>query len=206
MASLAIALYEQAADLAPEEVTPLLGLANVFERQGDYERALPHLERALRVAPGHREALLRRGILLRRLGRVAEAESLLRRLVRQQRADWILSLAYQELARSRAWEGDRVRARELLLEARRRLPEDPSLPVQIAYLNDRTDSSEPIESFGETLRASAASPHPSPRSLYARIPTQPLETLRRNLDERSRPYLLYLDERLDRLVGPSDER
>ena len=75
MASLAIGLYERAATLDPDEPTPLLGLANIYERQGQYGRALPHLERVLRVAPGHREARLRRGIMLLRLARIAEGDT-----------------------------------------------------------------------------------------------------------------------------------
>lgn len=206
IASLAIGLYERAAELAPDDPTPLMGLANIFERQGNYERALPLLERTLRLSPGHREAMLRRGILLLRLDRTALGESYLEQLISQNDEDWILSLAYQESARSRWRTGDYERARDLLLEALERLPDDPSLPVQIAYLTDRTSSGASVEGLATALRVSAAGSQPSPRSIYARVDSEPLRLLRSVLDERTRQHLVYLDDRLDEIVGPRATR
>lgn len=192
MASVAIALYELAVELEPSNVTALMGLANVFERQGSYRPALARLERVLEVEPSHREATLRRGILLLRLGRDGEGAGSLQALIDRETEDWILSLAYQELARSSSRSGNHERARELLLEARERLPEDPSLPVQIAYLQDRTRAPVSPESLAAALRDSAASPHPSPRSLYNQTTGASLEGLRRTLDESSRHRLADL--------------
>lgn len=189
MASVAIALYERAVALDRTNVTALLGLANVFERQGSYQRALPYLERALDAEPDHREARLRRAILLLRLGRKDEGETILLGLIGQRQEDWILSLAYQELARERSRAGDYGRARDLLLEASRRLPRDPSLPVQLAYLEDRTRTVGSPAALAEALRQAAASSEPSPRSLYGQTSGESLAELRRTLDGHSRDRL-----------------
>ena len=206
IASLAIGLYERAAELAPDDPTPLLGLANIYERQGEYGRALPFLERTLRLSPGHREAMLRRGILLLRLDQRAQGEGYLEQLIAGEREDWILSLAYQELARSSWRGGDYERARDLILAALERLPDDPSLPVQIAYLTDRTSSGASVERLATALRISAATSQPSPRLIYARIDSESLRLLRRLLGERTRQHLVYLEDRLDEIVGPREIR
>lgn len=196
MDSAATRLYERALELDSRNGAALLGLAGILERQGSYERALGPLEFLQSHDPGHREARLRRGINLLRLERAAEGVSELEEIVSRPESDWILSLAYQELARVASSGGDRDRARHLLLEARERLPDDPSLGLQIAYLADRDGDRATSTELVGALAASTTVSTPSPRWLYSRAPGQEIEVLRRSIEAESRRRLPRLAEAL----------
>ena len=196
MASVAVDLYRRALELDPGNRAALLGLSGLFERQGSYERALPYLEDLLRRDRDHREARLRLAINLLRLERRPEGEAELQRLRHDPQDDWILSLAYQELANLAARDGDHAGARRLLIEASERLPEDPSLAVQIAYLTDRIGGRPPDGELAAALKSDAQSSRPSPRSLYSRVCGQELQDLRVAIDVGSQQRLGMLSTAL----------
>lgn len=205
MVSVAIVLYERALELDRSNAAALLGLANIFERQGTYERALPYLETALARNPRHRETRLRLGINLLRLDRQSEGEVALTELVAMAEEDWILSLAYQELAHLAAERDNRGRAWSLLAEAAGRLPDDMSLAVQLAYQSERTGRHGSVDELASTLQSTAGSPRQSPRALYSRVAGQPLEDLRASLAASSERRRVPLGEALRRSGTPREK-
>jgi tetratricopeptide (TPR) repeat protein len=192
MDNAATALYRRALALDGSNATAQLGLASLLERQGKYADALPNLEPLIRQgdqAPPmlRREAALRLGVNLFRLGRVTEGRAVLEDLVGEPTDDWIASLAYQELAREAVDHGEVGRAFELLEQAAERLPEDASLAVQLAYVTDRAGTHQGADRLRRSLERTVSRPGPSPRALYASASGAALTELRSgNADEARR--------------------
>ena len=203
MDSAAIRLYERALELDPDSATARLNLVTLYERQGRYMRTLPHLEAMLDHADRYsedrrREASLRLGVNLLRLDRVDEGLEQLESLRGESREDWILSLAYQELARHASLVGDDARARRLAIEAVERLPDDASLAVLAAFLDDRTGGRPTTTDLRGTFQATAAAASPSPRALYASSSGVALTELRQSNAADSQRRLAPLAEALSR--------
>ncbi|TNF83167.1 MAG: tetratricopeptide repeat protein [Acidobacteria bacterium] len=195
--SAAVELFALALEVDSRNVAALQGLAGIYERRGEYERTVSYLEQLTEVDPPNREGRLRLAVNLIRLERQREAGETLRQLVEEPDSDWILSLAYQELARILTENGDFTSARTLLQEAVHRLPRDPSLPIHLAYLNDRDESVDGDVDLLVSLRRSAADGSDSPRYLYSQIPRSALENLRRSLRQERDHRLLLLAAALD---------
>lgn len=141
--SAAQALFERAIELDPENETAHLGLAANFEKVGSYEEALPALDAALRLDRDNSEAWLRGALCLKRTGDLERAESKLRDLVEERPDEWILSVAYQEIANIQLSQGDSERALAVLAEGLERMPGNQQLTIQRALLLDR--AGKPIE-------------------------------------------------------------
>lgn len=172
------AMYERALQLDATNGVAYLGLGFLFESMGEgdvktpsYEDAVETLERAVAVEPTLHEARLRLAVNEGRIGRDASAAEQLRLLIgRDDVPDWILSLAYQELARlymkKESWET----ARKVLEEGRERLPAESKLALQLSYVYERCQqpylaAKAAKEATGESLSA---------RFLYLKVP-QPLD-------------------------------
>jgi predicted O-linked N-acetylglucosamine transferase (SPINDLY family) len=69
----AVALYAQAANLAPEWPEPHANLGNVLRKLGRLDDAVPPLRQALALDPNHAKAHNYLGIVLQQLGRLDEA-------------------------------------------------------------------------------------------------------------------------------------
>lgn len=65
--------YEDAVRATPTESTPVFNLSLAYERQGDVLKALEAIEKAISISPNDGPYLVRKGNLLRRLGRETEA-------------------------------------------------------------------------------------------------------------------------------------
>jgi tetratricopeptide (TPR) repeat protein len=174
-------LYDRALRIDPENREALASLAAIFERYGAYRKAVPLLERLLRIEPGHSEARLRLGINLARLGRRLSAANELRQLLEVDEADWTLSVAYQELARLLARQGELALARSLLMQAVERLPCDANLPIQLSYYADRSATRDSESDLAEALRRCAGRRDSSPRFAYSELPKGALELRRQRL-------------------------
>lgn len=74
----AIACYERAFQLLPDNVAPLVNASLVHNAAGRNDQAEDCLRRALTVEPGNAAANLNLGLLLGELGRLGEAEAVLR--------------------------------------------------------------------------------------------------------------------------------
>ena len=195
--SAASELFALALDVDPRNVAALQGLAGIYERRGEYERTVLYLEELADVDPLNREGRLRLAVNLVRVDRQREAGETLRQLVQEPENDWVLALAYQELARILTSNGDFSSARALLEEAVGRLPRDPSLSIQLAYLSDRDESADANTDLLLSLRLCAAEGSESPRYLYSQVPKSALEDLRRALRRERDDRLVVLAGALD---------
>ncbi len=195
--SAAAELFALALDVDPRNAAALQGLAGLYERRGEYERTVLYLEQLADVDPLNREGRLRLAVNLMRVDRQRKSGETLRQLIDEPDSDWILSLAYQELARILTDNADFTSARSLLEEAVGRLPRDPSLPIQLAYLSDREESVDGDIDLLVWLRRSAEDGGESPRYLYSQIPKSALEDLRRALRQERQDRLLLLAAALD---------
>jgi tetratricopeptide (TPR) repeat protein len=195
--SAAAELFALALEVDSRNVAALQGLAGISERRGEYERTISYLEQLTEADPSNREGRLRLAVNLMRIDRQREAGEMLRQLVEEPDSDWILSLAYQELARILTDNADFTSARAMLEEAVRRLPRDPSLPIHLAYLSDRDESVDGDVDLLVSLRRCAADGNESPRYLYSQIPKSALEDLRRALRQERDDRLLLLAAALD---------
>ncbi|MGC2196235.1 MAG: tetratricopeptide repeat protein [Terriglobales bacterium] len=66
--------YRQALHLEPQMLNPRLGLARLYQRQGQYEKALTELQAAAKLDPESSRIHYLRGQILLRMGRKAEAK------------------------------------------------------------------------------------------------------------------------------------
>lgn len=109
--------FRQAAERAPEDPIPWLGLAEVYERRSEPLRALAAARRAVAAAPDHAISALTTGRLLVRIGASGEALEMLRK-ARELAPDdprpyRLEGLLLRDLRRTEA-------ARDVLTEARAR--------------------------------------------------------------------------------------
>jgi len=176
-ATAAADFYARALALAPRQPAALLGLAAIRELHGDYAAAAELLAPLVAERPAAREARLRLAVCLVRLGRVDAAERELRALAADG-ADWVRSLASQELSRLLAARGDYGSAGAVLTAAAAVLPCDPSLPVQAALVAERAGGAMPLDL--STLGACGEAAE-SARSRYAHAPTSELVALREDV-------------------------
>ena len=130
-------LLDQALALDGRNEAVGLFLAASHERDGDYPRAVEVLQRVVQAHPGSAEARLRLGVNLDRVGRTAEAREVLQRLTVESVPEWVRTVAWQELVRLHLRADRRSDAIALLRQAASRLPRQPQLAVQLAYLLDR---------------------------------------------------------------------
>lgn len=192
MESTAAQLYERALEAYPENVAALLGLAGILERHGEYREVLPHLESLVLLDPENHEGHLRLGVTLARLERHDEARGVFDRLLASEPPDWILSVAYQEAARNLAHQGRTMAAWDLLEEGTERLPDDPTLPIQLAYLSDRATSGIGGFRLDEVLHRREAPEGPSPRYRYSEAPRTAIDAVRMELRRESTERLRIL--------------
>ncbi len=206
MDSTAAQLYREALELRPENTAALLGLGEIYERHGQYDQAAEALSRLSGIDPRHEIGHLRLAVCLRRLDRGEEADGVLRAIVASDAASWVLAVAYQELGRSLVEAGRSGEALELLGAAVRRLPDDPTLPVQLAYVADRMGESEPLD-LGQALRQRASSDGPdSSRYRYSQMSKAPFEELREELRRDEAEQLPLLAKALDVAGSPALQR
>lgn len=163
-------MVEEALALDGRNTAALMELALDHERRGEYAPAAAHLQRLLDIEPRSGEGRLRLGLNLRRMGEPRLAGRWLRRVIDDGAEEWLLALAYQELARLLIAQGRPERAVKLLETGVRRLPRQRRLAVLLAYAHDRNGESHDGR---EALAAGLARPDgvgPSPRLLYSRRP------------------------------------
>lgn len=175
-------LLQRALELDAGNYFALLHLATGYERTGDYEEAARTFRRLVEVDPKSPEGRLRLAVNLERLDRRDEAAELLRRLVAEVNPDWVLAVAYQELASMLQDRGRHEEAAALLGQAVGRLPDENRLRIQLAYAQDRAGR---LAEARETLvRVSPRAPDsPSPRHLYNSWPETGVTETTESLEE-----------------------
>jgi hypothetical protein len=168
-------VLEHAVRIDPRHVEAALLLAAEYERIGSYELADAQVQAALLAAPRHPEARLRRGTLLLRTRRAAEAELLLDPLVAEGCEHWACRVAPQELARAMMRRDAFVEAAAVLEQASLRYPEESGYALQRALALDR--AGKPSEAAA-VLRDLPRSDGPAARYLYTERPESDLTPLR----------------------------
>ncbi|MEM8933365.1 MAG: hypothetical protein AAGE94_19400, partial [Acidobacteriota bacterium] len=175
-------LFERAIELDPANEAALLGLAAYREKRGGpYDEAAEFLDRLVVQRPESREGRLRLAINQLRVstqkGTVNRdemrraAEEHLRHLLDRPDADWIHSLAAQELARHLAGDRRLDESVDVLRGAIERRPGDQKLHVLLTYLLDRSRRSHEAGRLARRVADDLATTAPADRGRYNRWPT-----------------------------------
>ena len=160
-------VLREALSLDPQNTDVLLDLAYQYEHHRFHSEARDVLHRLLELDPRSDEGQLRLAMLLFQLDRDSEALALLRKLVDHARTDWVLAVAYQELAHHLLRAEHFDRAVNLLDQAIRRLPEVQRLRIELSYALDRVGRRQQAREVVAGLTPGSASA--SPRLNY-RVP------------------------------------
>jgi tetratricopeptide (TPR) repeat protein len=174
-----------------------LFLAASYERDGDYPKAVEILDSLARAHPESFETRLRLAINLDRIGRISEARQAFQKMIAESGPEWVRTVAYQEMVRIHLRDKRQTDAVALLRQAVSRLPGEPQLALQLAYLLDRQGSSSDAH---EILNRLPTGKGGSPRNRYGQWPTAALDEARRSLTQQS---LLRLAA-LSRALGSSE--
>lgn len=196
----AVGLYTRALQFDPDNAAALLGLATAREQTGRYRNALSLLERLVETGTADAETRLRLAINLERLGKQGEAERILEGLLAESAEDWVLTLAFQQLARIRMDQERFEAAQTYLARGLARFPDDFSLAVGLSYVEERLglEPGEPLATRIAT-RDSALSGS-SARYRYARPTYGYIEVTRERLREVARSHLPDLADALATLA------
>ncbi|MDX1502304.1 MAG: tetratricopeptide repeat protein [Thermoanaerobaculia bacterium] len=187
------ALFDRALAVSPGNRSALLGLAAAHEKYGEYELAVPILERAVKADAGDFHARLRLALCLLRSGETEAAVRHLTRLQIEGTTEWIRSLAYQEHAKLLEADGEIAAAETLLREAVEALPEEQEPRIQLAALLDTRGRPKEAVAVLAGLRP-APEGRRSPRFLYDQWPREGVEEGRAKLRA-------MMQERLDLLAA-----
>jgi tetratricopeptide (TPR) repeat protein len=172
----ALIVLREALALDHQNTDVILDLAYQYEHHRFHSEALDLLRRLLELEPRSDEGRLRTAILFLRLGNGSEAIDLLRQLVSDARSEWVLAVAYQELAHDLLRKQQFDQAVALLEQAVRRLPQIQRLRIELSYALDRVGRRQQAREVVSNLKSGVGGP--SPRLNY-RVPD------RRN-EQRSR--------------------
>ncbi len=123
--------YERALEISHEDAEANYGLGMVFAQSDDTAHAYEYLQRALQSRPVYPEALNNLGVLYLRMDRRAEAVASFERCIR---AAPTFDQAYLNLARVYALEGSRDKARGVLVELLKEIPDDPQAKQMLEQL------------------------------------------------------------------------
>lgn len=171
-----------------------LFLAASYERDGDYPKAVEILESLARAHPESFEARLRLAVNLDRIARKSEARQAFQKMIAEPGPEWVRTIAYQEMVRIHLRDKRQADAVTTLRQAVSRLPSEPQLAVQLAYLLDRQGSAADARAIlGRLPRGDGG----SPRHRYGQWPTAALEEARRSLAQQSLLRLAALSRALD---------
>jgi tetratricopeptide (TPR) repeat protein len=175
-------LLDQALALDTSSEAALLYVAAGAERWGEWQRTVDVAQRLLQHDPKVGEARLRLAVNLARLEKEEQARDVLSRITRERNADWTLSLAYQELARSYLAAGALEAAESTLRRGMARLPSEQRLNILLAYTLDR--GRRPREALD--LLELPAQPEPSARHTYSNSSRLVLARLRERVEQAAR--------------------
>jgi Tfp pilus assembly protein PilF len=174
-----------------------LFLAASYERDGDYPKAVEILEGVARAHPESFEARLRLAVNRDRIGRTAEARQVFQTMIAEPGPEWVRTIAYQEMVRLHLRDKRPADATALLRQAVARLPGEPQLAVQLAYLLDRQGSAAQARQILDRLHPVPNGAEGSPRHRYGQWPAAALAEARRSLAQQSLLRLAALSRALD---------
>jgi Flp pilus assembly protein TadD len=166
----ALRLLDRALEVAPSSHAALLGQGVALERLGRFKDAIGPLKRLLDLDPDNAEGGLRLAVNLARTGHEREAEPLLRRLIDNASEEWLVAIAYQELARMLIASGRRDHAQALIRQGLERLPHNQPLSVLLAYVLESSGRPWDATMVVENLRPRSATDLSEPRLRYVMWP------------------------------------
>ena len=179
------AMFEQAAELAPEQVDVVVSAAIICARLGESDRSLHWLDRVLAIDPSNEEALARRIEMLVVQGRHEEAETafyLAEMAMESQSPMCLLEISVSLIAR-----GKFRKAGWCLMEAMKMEPGLPRIRLRLAEVHASTGRLDrALQLCGREVREDPG--NIDALSLYAELlessgrQTEAVETLRRILD------------------------
>lgn len=186
----AIAVFELALELDPDHQASLLGTAADHEWLGHYQETVEVLRDLGERPDALFEGRLRLGVNLLRIGKRRDAITELRACTDRGAPAWVRAVAYEELALSDLDNGHPERAKALIEEATAVLPEETTLRLMSAYIEEARGN------LGEARRAltgldqqALSSYRESPRKRYARWPSEVFAEQRRGIEELASKHL-----------------
>ncbi len=192
-------MLEESLTLDPDQASTLLYLAYWHQRRAATDDAVPLLRQLLAVAPQSLQGKLRLAHGLAQQGQTSEADRLLRQVLHQGGSDWMLTIAYQELARLLLAQQRDDEAVSLLAGAVAHLPSQQRLRIQLAYALDRVGKGHRGSEIVTALPADRG--RPSPRNLYSQRPQTAGNDGRQALQRRAMARLPLLTQALDQTKG-----
>jgi len=177
-----LALSDSAAALQVDPAHPLAlqRQAISLEGTGQLDAAAEVVRRWVAAEPHNPQARLRSAVLERRRGEPAAARETLARLLASPAPDWILELAYAELAAVERALGRPQAARAVLEHGIGRL-HSQSLHLQLAFYFDEANQSSRSTAVVHRLPIALEGARPAARHLYALEPSAELEVVRRRV-------------------------
>jgi Flp pilus assembly protein TadD len=191
-------LFERALELDGTNREALLALGADLERRGACREAISHLERLIAVDPKNPEGRLRLALCLARAGDSEESSRMLARIVGESNPEWILALAFQELAKLRLEQEDAPAAEAVLRRGLSRLPDEQGIRLLLAYVLDRQRRSREAWDLVAGLRPARSSAGASPRLRYNLRSAPGLDEEERSLERIAKARLPALARALDR--------
>jgi Flp pilus assembly protein TadD len=196
-------MFQKAIELDGKNVSALLALSTVYEKNAQSESAVKLLRQALTVEPANAEARLRLALNLKRLEQTAESQKLLAGLTADKEPTWVTPLAYQELARLDSDRGKTSEAEKTLRLAVERFPDDLRLRIQLAAVLDRRGApGEATALIEKALESSKNGEVSSARYLYNAVRADEFAQTRSYLDESAKSRLPTLAQALN--APPAD--
>lgn len=201
-------LFYRAYLVDPGNEIAVLGLAAAYEKNGEYEKAIEYLARALLRDPGDMEVRLRLALCQLRQDeaeRRFEVLSSLTALTGEGSPGWIRSIAFQEIARSQIEAEEVERAEETLREGLEGLPGDQQLSLLLAQLLDQRRSRDEVLRLLSAIEAGGWQGE-SPRERYDVWRPVGVETARSSHLGETREGLIALESGLSASPAEAEGR
>ena len=186
MVKLSENLLRRVLDLDRDNQTALLSLGFSAERTGDYDSATEYYQRLVDAYPDHGQGLVRLAVNLIREKKLRPARRHLEAAIAGQHSPWILSLAYQEMAKLYLRDNELEKASELMARATLRIPNDEKLYLLQAFVLDASQQKQAVETVLQTMELKARRHRDTSRHRYTEWPAEALEETRTFLDNSTR--------------------
>lgn len=193
MVKLSENLLRRVLSLDDSNETALLSLGFSAERTADYDAAVGYYEQLVDAYPNHGQGRVRLAVNLMREKKMRQARRHLEAVIDGEHSPWILSLAYQELARLYMDDNELEQAAVLLARATERIPNDEKLYVQLAFVLDASQRKDEAETVFQTMELKARRNRDTSRHRYTVWPSEALAETRKFLDTSLRGQTAALE-------------
>jgi tetratricopeptide (TPR) repeat protein len=186
----AIDVLELALTLDPVHQASLLGTAADHEWLGHYQETVEVLHDLGNRPDALFEGRLRLGVNLLRIGERRDAITELQACTDRGAPAWVRAVAYEELALYDLDNGRPEQAKALIEEATAVLPEETTLQLMSAYIEEaRGNLGEARRVLTRLDQKALSSYRESPRKRYARWPSEVFAEQRRGIEELATEHL-----------------